>query len=335
MSHYEKVQTTADWCYFCLNSVVTLLIITGNIITILLICKYRFLQTVTNLLAISLAGADLIIGLTYPIYNVFNYSPWGLNMTNRKYLCATSLFFIITSTSCSLLTIVAISVERYIAVFYPLSYKVKVTRRRVYIAIGFIWIYSPLLALISYFVTGSTNVHFNDQPCSMINTIPKWYFVGLLLPQMLTVNLIAKVIHARILYTAYKHELMILTQFNAIWGISCRRETKVAKMVAMISISFTLCWLPYTVSTVALYALGNDPCPTVWLNVLDVSKTLTLCNSFINPTIYVMKNADFRRAFKLTIFCTRSLSPRTSETTLNNSMAPIAVSQEGIGKEKY
>lgn len=298
-----SVHTSAEWWYFMIGCVVNVFILIGNFVAVLLICKHRFLQTATNMLAVSLASADLVIGFSYPLYNVYNYSPWGEQLVSNIYLCASSLFFIITSAGCSLSSIVAISIERYIAVFHPLTYQEKVTKRRICAVLTVIWIYVPLMASSCYFVVGQTTVQYNSQPCTLINSVPGWYFIGICMPQLLLLNVISKVIHIRIYWEASKQENKISYQFTTI-GVIYRKEAKAAKMMALISISFTLCWLPYTVTTITLYILGANPCPTTLLVLLDISKMMTLCNSFINPTIYFLKNADFRQAFEKTIFFT-------------------------------
>ena len=64
MSHFNvSVPTPLDLGYTCIELVCAVASIIGNVLVIAVFCKYCILRTVTNYYVISLAMADLLVGL--------------------------------------------------------------------------------------------------------------------------------------------------------------------------------------------------------------------------------------------------------------------------------
>ena len=114
-------------------------IIIGNLFVVLAVYKNYNLRTPTNYILTSLAVNGMVTGVAlaldcYPA--VFSLKTWYPNMAD---LLSLPLF---TSSSSTLLHIVALTVDRYIAVTKPLKYPALVTPKRVSYAIATIWILS-------------------------------------------------------------------------------------------------------------------------------------------------------------------------------------------------
>ena len=64
MSRFNvSVPTPLDVTYTSIEAVCAVAAIVGNVLVIAVFCKYRVLRTVTNYYVISLAAADLLVGL--------------------------------------------------------------------------------------------------------------------------------------------------------------------------------------------------------------------------------------------------------------------------------
>lgn len=126
--------------------------VSGNVVTVLLIGRYRDMRTTTNLYLGSMAVSDLLIllGLPFDLYRLWRSRPWVFG----PLLCRLSLSLGEGCTYASLLHMTALSVERYLAICRPLRARVLVTRRRVRALIAALWAVALLSAAPFFFLVG-------------------------------------------------------------------------------------------------------------------------------------------------------------------------------------
>lgn len=125
--------------------VVVLSILTagGNLLVIVAFRMDKALQTVSNYFLLSLAVADLTIGVVsmplYTLYLLMRYWPLG------ALLCDIWLALDYTMSNASVANLIIISVDRYLSITRPLTYRAKRTPRRAGTMICTAWIISVLL----------------------------------------------------------------------------------------------------------------------------------------------------------------------------------------------
>uniref|UniRef100_A0A8C3VQM1 Motilin receptor n=1 Tax=Catagonus wagneri TaxID=51154 RepID=A0A8C3VQM1_9CETA len=126
--------------------------VSGNVVTVLLIGRYRDMRTTTNLYLGSMAVSDLLIllGLPFDLYRLWRSRPWVFG----QLLCRLSLYLGEGCTYATLLHMTALSVERYLAICRPLWARVLVTRRRVRALIAALWAVALLTAGPFFFLVG-------------------------------------------------------------------------------------------------------------------------------------------------------------------------------------
>lgn len=126
--------------------------VSGNVVTVLLIGRYRDMRTTTNLYLGSMAVSDLLIllGLPFDLYRLWRSRPWVFG----QLLCRLSLYLGEGCTYATLLHMTALSVERYLAICRPLRARVLVTRRRVRALIAALWAVALLSAGPFFFLVG-------------------------------------------------------------------------------------------------------------------------------------------------------------------------------------
>ncbi|XP_011754895.2 motilin receptor [Macaca nemestrina] len=126
--------------------------VSGNVVTVLLIGRYRDMRTTTNLYLGSMAVSDLLIllGLPFDLYRLWRSRPWVFG----PLLCRLSLYVGEGCTYATLLHMTALSVERYLAICRPLRARVLVTRRRVRALIAVLWVVALLSAGPFLFLVG-------------------------------------------------------------------------------------------------------------------------------------------------------------------------------------
>lgn len=134
--------------------------VTGNLMTILVVTKYKDMRTTTNLYLSSMAFSDLLIFLCMPLdlYRLWKYRPWNFG----NILCKLFQFVSECCTYATILNITALSVERYFAICFPLRAKIVVTKGRVRGVILVLWIVSfvsagPVFVLVGVEHENGTN----------------------------------------------------------------------------------------------------------------------------------------------------------------------------------
>uniref|UniRef100_A0AAQ4P7X8 G-protein coupled receptors family 1 profile domain-containing protein n=1 Tax=Gasterosteus aculeatus aculeatus TaxID=481459 RepID=A0AAQ4P7X8_GASAC len=110
----------------------------GNILTILVVWLRPHMRSSTYLYLSSMAVSDLLILLLLPLdlYKLWRPRPWPLG----DLACKLTMFLSECCTFCTILHITFLSLERYLAVCWPITAKTVLTRRRTRALIGCLWL---------------------------------------------------------------------------------------------------------------------------------------------------------------------------------------------------
>ncbi|RWS28464.1 substance-P receptor-like protein, partial [Leptotrombidium deliense] len=107
----------------------------------------------TNILLTNLAFADLGVSVFCIFQNLSLYlsSEWPLN----DFMCKMYHFVQSLSYTCSVLTLVTISIERFLVIVYPLHARKALEKRKLYITLLLIWFFSVLICLPRLWMFGT------------------------------------------------------------------------------------------------------------------------------------------------------------------------------------
>uniref|UniRef100_A0A8D0AY06 5-hydroxytryptamine receptor 2B n=1 Tax=Sander lucioperca TaxID=283035 RepID=A0A8D0AY06_SANLU len=146
----------------------------GNILVILAVSLERKLQNATNYFLMSLAVADLLVGLlVMPIalITVLYNSGWPL----PDPLCPIWLFLDVLFSTASIMHLCAISLDRYIAIKKPIQHSQYKSRAKAMVKIALVWLISiciaipiPIKGLKNYHLPN--NITFNSNHTCMLKT---------------------------------------------------------------------------------------------------------------------------------------------------------------------
>ncbi|XP_063237275.1 QRFP-like peptide receptor isoform X2 [Bacillus rossius redtenbacheri] len=119
--------------------------IVGNSLIIFTIGRYRRMKSTTNVFLVSLACADLLlilICIPVKLAKLFSFT-W----TMGEFMCKTVHYMQNVSAICSVLTLTAMSIERYYAIVHPMKAKYLCTISQARKIILCIWVAAFLLAV--------------------------------------------------------------------------------------------------------------------------------------------------------------------------------------------
>ena len=243
-----------------------------NILTIHAVRKTATLPKPLKTLLLSLAVSDLGVGLlAQPLYVARIVNPTNFFQT---VLWITSTLFVYAS----FFHVVAISVDRFLAIHLHLRYQELVTHKRVFAVVISIWILSVLFTLFIFYLK-----------------LGKPVLVGMAFMCGFSF-IISGIAYSRIYFTASHHANQIqVLQMQVAQNSqmeSAARKRKSAISMFYVYLVFLVCYLPQYCATVA-YLIQSPPSITLRVTGL-FSKTLVFLNSSLNPVIYGWKMRHIR-----------------------------------------
>lgn len=286
--------------------------VVGNVAVCVVIVRNASMHTATNYYLFSLAISDLallLLGLPYELSVYWQQYPW----TYGEVLCKFRALVSEMTSYTSVLTIVAFSLERYLAICHPLqSYRMSGLRRAVRI-IAVLWVISFVAALP--FAVLST-VHLLEWPIGSGKLAPESAFCAMLESYMvcetssllffLLPMLVMIVIYGRIgckIRSRGRHSLGRRVE-GAVHGETRHTQSRKAiiRMLSAVVIAFFLCWAPFH-SQRLLYLYGQDLVHFTDINawLYYVTGVLYFFGSTVNPILYNLMSVKYRMAFRETL----------------------------------
>ncbi|ELU01883.1 hypothetical protein CAPTEDRAFT_191309 [Capitella teleta] len=282
--------------------------ITGNLLTILAYVKYEQLQSPTNLLICSQSIGDLLICLCGgPMFAAFNYTEAGQALaSSNKYLCLVSLLVSLVALQSSITNILALSTERFIAVYFSLHYYNWVTDRNVKIVVVVIW---AVIISINCLPLFGWNDWKSEVACMPVTVYPQLFVQSLFALPSLIFVLVSTVENFAMAVTAVRRQRSIAAavvvpnadQQTEEAKIKSGNQFKVTKMLLLVVGCFFTAWLPWIILSSILYRVPSswkmNGVPKGILIAFEYSKCVLGANSIANPFIYGWKNKMFRDAY--------------------------------------
>ncbi|XP_070832619.1 trace amine-associated receptor 13c-like [Chaetodon trifascialis] len=281
---------------YILLSTISLFTVALNLLVIISISHFRQLHTPTNLLLLSLAVSDLLVGLLLmPVEIIYIETCWFLG----DILC--TLYYVVDYiiTSASVANMVLISIDRYIAICDPLHYSTKVTKRRAQICVCLCWVCSVFFRILllndHLEQPGRSNSCFGE--CVVVIS----YIAGvidLIFNFIIPITIIV-ILYMRVFVVAVSQARAMRSHIAAVTGqhsgaVTVKRmEMKAARTLGIVVVVFLFCFCPYYYPTLA----GED-------TSIDASSAafeiwLAHFNSCLNPVIYAFFYPWFRESVRL------------------------------------
>ncbi|XP_031560433.1 neuropeptide FF receptor 2-like [Actinia tenebrosa] len=320
----------------------------SNSLVVAIVCKDRRMHKTVNFFIVNMSIADLLATVVYMprVVSIWlaGYE-WQIDGIAGFIFCKMSVCLNQTSIAVSIFTVVAISLDRFFAVVFPL--RVFITDKISQIIILCIWM-AALLASFPQFYGIKTMRNNGLLYCFL--ELDKIFGEGAATAFYMFIMLGLFAIPLAITVILYSAILIALLKRRRVIGDALsnnddrlrrqeRTRKKVLKMVSMVVACFILCWLLYFIHSILYSYKIIVPCTVLYLRLL-----LAHLNSIVNPFIYWFFNENFRRGFR-SIFAHSfpgvALSPRvfplnsaqqTNDTCSSARRARIGETSNGRGE---
>ncbi|XP_055360760.1 trace amine-associated receptor 13c-like [Betta splendens] len=277
-----------------------------NLLVIITISYYRKLHSSTNLLLLSLAVSDFMIGLLQiPVEILIFNGCWFLG----DIVCALNSFLGFVTSSVSVGNMLLISVDRYLAICEPMYYPTKVTVAAVRLCVCLCWILSVIYS--SWIVRDLFTKPDRYLTCFGECVVAISYIEGtvdFLLTFVGPITVII-VLYMRVFVVAVSQARAMRSHVVAFKPQSSatanKSELKAARNLGVVVVVFLLCFSPYYICSVT-GANSLDSLFQIWLLYF---------NSCLNPVIYALFYPWFRKAIKH-IITLQILQPGSCEANI-------------------
>ncbi|XP_066532842.1 trace amine-associated receptor 13c-like [Hoplias malabaricus] len=290
----RSVSTAVYVILYIFAAAVVLLTVCGNMLVIISVCHFKQLHTPTNMLILSLAVSDLVIGLVvFPMTLIsLIESCWIFN----RVFCICFLLTAYMVTGTSIFDIALIAIDRYVALSNPFLYTRAVTVSIMCFVVLCNWCLSFSYSLaVHYFNRNFDRVVMCPGRCFIV-VDEVWSLVDLLFIFVSPLSIII-ILYIQVFVIAKKHATAI-RDLNIQTGtskneISMKSERKAAKVLGIVVSVYLVCLLPYFIHSL----LGRVI--EVGVGLFQIILVLVHLNSTVNPIIYALFYPWFRRCVKL------------------------------------
>ncbi|XP_071118743.1 orexin receptor type 2-like [Haliotis cracherodii] len=312
-----------EWPIIIVFILTFILGLVGNFLVVYAVWKNHSMRTVTNVFIVNLALGDFMVILVCLPSTLISdvLQTWFLGST----ICKILIFLQNVSVSVSVLTLSAISVERWYAICHPLAFKSTLSRARNIIIV--IWVVAAGVALPEMIVvtTNPYNYPGDFQTIYLTTCAPAWlewkqiiYQISLVIVMYVCPLVLMALTYTNIAVVLWRNDIpgqAEMGQYSKgkkpmIEGKGKSQEDKIqsrrkaAKMLITIVIVFSICYLPVHILNILRYfkillSTNND----VAAVQSQLSHWLPYFNSALNPVIYNFMSAKFRKEFKLACYC--------------------------------
>ncbi|XP_005507181.2 galanin receptor type 1 [Columba livia] len=267
-------------------------------------------RSATNIFILNLSIADfsfLVFCIPFQA-TIYSLPEWIFG----AFFCKWVHYLAMATMLVSIFTLVAMSVDRYIAVVHAKRSPCIRSKRNAALGVGVIWLLSLLIAIPvaqhQALMSGhqqAPNSSFCWEHWANSSTAKQMYKITILLVGYLLPLVLITCCYAKVLYHLH-------TKVKNISKKSERSKKKTAQTVLLVVAVFLLSWLPHHIITMWA-AFGQFPLNNTSFAFRIISHCLAYGNSCINPIIYAFLSENFRKACRQVFACKLLLRPAPTE----------------------
>ena len=291
-----------EWVLWCVAFVVVaILIICGNLLTILVLTKASLIHTNLCTLLISLAVADLTVGsLAVPLFayhTVAAVQDIQQSVVSRTLYQAIDIF----TAYASIFSLIIIAIERLLAIAWPLKHQ-RISQETYLKVIAIVWILATILGCVA-----------------VLKNVGVISLAGFFIPVILCFfvsTVILCVSYIALWYSAWRIR-------NDQEGGSRVQEKRLGMTLLIVTMLFLAMWLPFQIVNLLFFSKVDCGVHCTF-DLITFFKLLHYGNSFVNPIIYALRVPGFKKAAMRLIRRENVASITEEDITMNFIAGPAS-----------
>ncbi|XP_076442741.1 adenosine receptor A1-like [Babylonia areolata] len=269
-----------------------------NIIVLLAIYKEHRLRTVSNCFVGSLAASDVLASLLVPPLVIVSNGTLPMNIS--FYSCVICNSLVILLTSMSVLNVLSLSVERFVAIRIPFIYRQWMGKRRALRIVAATWLVATLTGLPP--ILGWNKGEDGYSRCTFRTVITLEYLVYFIffvytLPPLVAMTMIYIYIFHVVRRTRKRTEIFMTTKKDQ-FKETLKRSMRSDMGILLVIVVFSLCWMPFHITNTFLLFSDSDVPPEFY----QACHVLTRLNPVISPFLFAFGYSHFKITIKKLLF---------------------------------
>jgi len=286
--HFNLGESSPAWYVFncVVNAVFSLIATLSNLLVLAAIRRTPSLHTPSGTLLFGLALSDLGVGLI--VHPLFFLQILAKVIRHKTLFCEAGISVEITANALcivSLLTVTAVSVDRYLALRLHLRYKELITIKRVILVLICVWLFSSTFGSLWLW---------------------KYQLVKIVAIVIITTSLsVASYSYFNIYRIVVHHRSIIHVQRTRVLALQKREEEELnvtniknqAVSTFWVYCLLAVCFTPYLCTVAVIEAKGITTATRI---SYELTATLIFINSSLNPLIYCWRLREINDAVRQT-----------------------------------
>ena len=284
-----------------------LVTIPGNLIVCIAVFKdpLKSLKTPFTFFVVNLAVADLVVGVVTEPLSVLIHFREGLLLDVRHYVVPIHMSYFISCTA-SVLNLAALTADRFVAISYPLQYRVRFSTSRATVIAGLIWLISFSLSFI-YFKVGYLRYAF-----VFANTAVALTLIIFLFTYVRTLRAMRAQVSQ---WDTLRQNSQ--SEDNRARLRAALVEKNITKAFMVMLGFFLCCYIPSCIIIYIMNFCSSCNCTTIHV-FRDLQFIFVLSSSALNPFVYAWRLPNFRKAFKKILRSRKIYEVETSSSRQEN-----------------
>lgn len=274
----------------------------GNSLVLYVVFKRQSMRSVLNLLIVNMAIADLLVTvfiMPYSVAYLFVGLEWFGGIVGLI-LCKTIHFSLTASIAASVITLIVITVDRFVSIVFV--WKTCLNLRTSKVSLAAIWLISiAIMGLhlevytVDQAIPGDDRYFCYPDWRRMPVDFNKFFAIGMFVMLYAFPLVLMAILYSMIVHKLWKDSFAGNAASGGDRNINNSKK-RVVKMLVTVTLAFAVCWFPlHAIHYYIYFETETFQCMSLYLILL--SFWLGHANSAINPVLYVIFNKTFRRAF--------------------------------------